>query len=260
MGKVDQYLNNEIESEGAIHISLIDPEEAYRDTDLLRDILERVKVSGSKAIMVGGSTIHDRDVIEYVISHIRDVTSLPIILFPNDITSVTGKADAIWFMSLLNSINPYFITGAQMRAAPVIRKLGLEPLPMAYIIVGEGKTAGYMGYANPIPEHEPSIAAAYALAAEYMGFKYVYLEAGSGASKRVDPTLIRTVKSILSHSRLVVGGGIRSYRDAYDAAFNGADIIVTGNILEEDPDRLFEIVEGVREGGRNRLFRVEGET
>ncbi len=255
--KIKDYLLNKINKDGAIHLSLIDPEEVFDKPNLLKEIVQLVNRSDSSGIMVGGSTIYDRNVIDDVIKNIKSHTSLPVIIFPNDITSISPYADAIWFMSLLNSLNPYYITGAQMRAAPVIMKMGLEPLSMAYIIVGEGKTVGYMGYAHPIPYDEPKIAVSYALAAEYMGFDFIYLEAGSGASKHVRSDLIRFIKRYLSRAKLIVGGGIRSYSDAFNVTKAGADIVVTGNILEEDPEALMEIVRGVKDGGRYKLSELQ---
>ena len=255
--KVKKYFFKKIGEEGAIHLSLIDPEEVYNKPDLLERIVNIINRSGSLGIMVGGSTIYDRNVIDDVIKKVKSRSSLPVIIFPNDITSISPYADAIWFMSLLNSLNPYYITGAQMRAAPVIMKMKIEPLSMAYIIVGEGKTVGYMGYAHPIPYDEPMIAVSYALAAEFMGFDFIYLEAGSGASKHVREELVYVIKKYLRKSKLIVGGGIRTYNDAFNITKAGADIVVTGNILEENPEALLEIVKGVKDGGRQKLSGVQ---
>ena len=255
METVKKYILDKINKEGSIHMSLIDPEELYNDKKKLSKIIDIVNNSGSSAIMVGGSTIYDRNIIDYVINVIKSQTTLPVIIFPNDITSISQHADAIWFMSLLNSLNPYYITGAQMRAAPVIKKLGLEALSLAYIIVGEGKTVGYMGYAHPIPLDEPKIIIGYSLAAEMMGFDFIYIEAGSGASSAVQGEIIGKVKKYLTKSKIIVGGGIRDQYDAYNLAYNGADIIVTGNILEDDPESLYEIVKGVIKGGKDRISK-----
>ncbi len=252
-GPVERYLIEQIEKEGSIHLSLLDPEN-FLDEIVLEKTIALCESAGTSGFMVGGSTVFDQRIVDDVVMMIKKKSSLPVILFPNDITGLSRHADAVWFMSLLNSLNPYFITGVQMKAAFTIRHLGLEPIPMAYIVVGEGKTAGYMGYAHSIPLDEPKIAAAYALAAEYMGFRFIYLEAGSGATRSVREDLVRLVKKVLINSKLIVGGGVRSYEDAYRLAYSGADIIVTGNILEQDPGKIAEIVSGVRDGGKERTF------
>jgi len=253
---VKRYLLDKIKKYGSIHLSLIDPEE-IKNNEMLKDLINIVNRSGSHGIMVGGSTLYDKEMMDDTIKIIKSHTSLPVIIFPNDITSISQYADAIWFMSLLNSLNPYYISGAQMRAAPVIYKVGIEPLSLAYVIVGEGKTVGYMGYAHPIPYDEPMIVVGYCLAAEYMGFDFIYLEAGSGASRFVREDLVSLVKKYTSRTKLVVGGGIRSYEDAFRLSKAGADIIVTGTILEENPEVLVDIVRGVKDGGKYRLSDVQ---
>jgi len=251
VGRVSRYIENKLSKEGALHFSLIDPDEIKLNN--LPNIVQTIEAAGSDAIMVGGSTVADQVMLRDVINVIKHHVTLPVILFPNNLTGITPNADAIWFMSLLNSLNPYFITGAQMIAAPYIKRIGIEPLSMAYLIIGEGKTAGYIGYSNPLPYDKPELIAAYALAAQYMGFKYVYLEAGSGAGRSVDPIIIKLVKSLAEDVTLVVGGGIRDGDTAYDLVVAGADIIVTGNIIQENIDKLRDIVKGVKKGGSRKI-------
>jgi len=77
---------------------------------------------------------------------------------------------------------------------------------------------------------------------------FVYLEAGSGARKPVPPEMIRLVKEHLSVP-LVVGGGIRDGVTAREAVEAGADIIVTGTIVEEADEvreRIYEIVANIK--------------
>ncbi len=250
MGKVHEYIQSKIMQEGALHFTLVDPEDVTLED--LSNLIRVINECGSDAIMVGGSTVVDQVYLSDVVREIKNHTSLPVILFPNNVSGITYHADAIWFMSLLNSLNPYYIIGAQMLAAPYIKKLNLEALSMAYLIVGEGKAAGFIGNALPIPYDKPKIALAYAIAAEFIGFKYLYLEAGSGAVRPVPEEFIRVVKSRCETLTLVVGGGIRSYDDAYKVSKAGADIIVTGTVIEEDPQRLYDIVRGVKEGAGSR--------
>jgi phosphoglycerol geranylgeranyltransferase len=245
---VKTYILSKIRNNGALHMTLIDPEDI--SLDRVGKMCNLIEKSNSDSIMVGGSTVSDTEYLSKLVIEIKHHTSLPVILFPNNVTGITKYADAIWFMSLLNSTNPYFITGAQMIAAPYIRKIDLECLSMAYLIIGEGKSAGFVGQANPIPPDKPEIALAYAIAAELFGFDFIYLEGGSGISKPIPNNLVKIVKRGLLRSKLIVGGGIRSYKDAYNIVKAGADIIVTGTIIEEDPEKIFEIVKGVKDAGR----------
>jgi phosphoglycerol geranylgeranyltransferase len=136
-------------------------------------------------------------------------------------------------MSLLNSTNPYYLSGAQALGAPLVKRYRLEPIPLAYLIVGQHAGAvGFVGFANPIPINKPELAAIYALAAEYLGMRFVYLEAGSGAKQIVPPEMVRTVKDA-SRMRIITGGGIRTPSQARSLVDAGAQFIVTGTIAEK---------------------------
>jgi phosphoglycerol geranylgeranyltransferase len=247
VGTVEKYLLNKIKSEGAIHITLIDPEKVT--SPQASTIVQRAKSSGTSAIMIGGSTFVSTKHLDNVVRAVKRTVEIPVILFPNNVTGISRYADAIWFMSLLNSADPYFIIGAQVLGAPIVKRYGLEPIPLGYIIVGEGGTARVVGKAVPVPYNKPELAAAHALAGQYLGMRFVYLEAGSGAKKPVPPEMISIVKQYVTVP-LIVGGGIKSRGQALAAASAGADIIVTGNIVEhsEVKSKVSEIIEGIRSG------------
>ena len=246
-GNVEKYLRGKIELEGSIHITLIDPEEVTPPQ--AASIARKAKASETSAIMIGGSTFVSSAHLDDVVRTVKRTVKIPIILFPNNVTGISRYADAIWFMSLLNSVDPYFIMGAQILGAPLVKKYGLEPLPLGYIIVGEGGTAGVVGKAIPIPNNKPELAAAHALAGQYLGMRFIYLEAGSGARTPVPPEMIRAVRHYVDVP-LIVGGGIRSREQALSAASAGADMIVTGNVIEETgiKRKVSEIIEGIRRG------------
>ncbi len=189
LGKVEQYLREEIKKHGTICLPLIDSENS---TDVAA-IARKVEEKGASAILVGGSSASDQLELGRVLAEIKSKVKIPVILFPGNVTGVSPKADAILFSSLLNSENPYFITGAQALGAIAVKKYGIEPLPTAYIIVGEGTAAWFVGRARGIPFHKPNLAVMYSLAAQFMGMRFVYLEAGSGASQNVPPEMVTPV-------------------------------------------------------------------
>jgi phosphoglycerol geranylgeranyltransferase len=162
---------------------------------------------------------------------IKKAVTSPVILFPGNVTGVAPSADAIFFSCLMNSENPYFITEAQALGALAIRKHRIEAIPMAYLIVGDGGAAGFVGRARGIPPHKPGLAAMYALAAQYFGMRFLYLEAGSGADGRVSQAMIAAVRKVYDGT-LIVGGGITSVEAAETASKAGADVIVVGTMLE----------------------------
>jgi phosphoglycerol geranylgeranyltransferase len=247
LGNVEKYLLEKIESEGSIHITLIDPEEVTPPQ--ASRIVNKAKLSDTSAIMIGGSTFVSSAHLDDVVKAVKRTVKIPIILFPNNVTGISRYADAIWFMSLLNSVDPYFLMGAQILGAPLVKKFGIEPIPLGYLIAGEGGTAGVVGKAIPIPYNKPELAAAHALAGQYLGMRFIYLEAGSGAKNPVPPDMIRVVRHYVDIP-MVVGGGIRSREQALAAASAGADIIVTGNVVEESGmrRRVSEIIEGIKRG------------
>ncbi|HSV42647.1 MAG TPA: phosphoglycerol geranylgeranyltransferase, partial [Methanomassiliicoccales archaeon] len=160
---------------------------------------------------------------------------------------ISKHADAIYFMSMLNSRNLKMVMGEQVAGAPIVRYLGLEPIPMGYVIVAPGMKVGEVGEANLVPREDIKLACAYALAAEYMGMKIVYLEAGSGAPAPVPSEMIAAVKKTITVP-LIIGGGIRSPEQAEMVRKAGASIIVTGTIAENtDLTTLGKIIKVVKQ-------------
>ena len=245
VGPIERYLLEKIRTDGSIHITLIDPEEVT--VSEASRIAESSRNSGTAAIMIGGSTFVSEIHLDDVVKAVKSAVNLPTILFPNNVTGISRYADAIWFMSLLNSVDPYFLIGAQILGAPLVKKYGLEPISMGYIIVGDGGTAGIVGKAMSLPYSKPELAAAHALAGQYLGMRFIYLEGGSGAANPVPPEMIRSVKRFLDIP-LIVGGGIRSKEQALTAVASGADIIVTGNVTESSDakQRVSEIIGAIK--------------
>ncbi len=244
MGPVESTLNRAIDDRGCIHLSLIDPE---RFTDRLASSLTELEGSGTTAIMVGGSTVGSVDQLDATVRRIKGVTSLPVILFPNGPGGVSRFADAIFFMSLLNSSTPRFLIRSQVKGAPIVKRFKLEPISLGYLVVGDSETAvSLVGQADRVPYSKPEDAVSYCLAAQYLGMHFVYLEAGSGADRPVDNTMVEQVVSALDIP-VIVGGGIRTADQARALALAGASAIVTGTLLErEGPNPIKSILSAVK--------------
>ncbi len=240
MAKVEQYLNAQRKKKPALLFVLIDSEVSkIKESVKLAKSVEKI---GASAILVGGSSAIDQLEMAEVVKTLKKSVKIPIILFPGNITGVVPHADAILFSSLMNSENPYYITQAQALGAPSVLKFGLEPLPTAYIIIGEGTTAWFVGSARSIPFDKPGIAAAYSLAAQFLGMRFVYLEAGSGAKENVRPKMVSTVRKVFK-GFLIVGGGIRDANTARELVKAGADALVIGTMLEKEKDSLKKLAE-----------------
>jgi phosphoglycerol geranylgeranyltransferase len=243
--KVESFLKSELKKKNALLFVLIDSEvsQLKASSKLAKDV-EKI---GASAILVGGSSATDQIELAQVVKGIKKGIKIPIILFPGNVTGVVPDADAILFSSLMNSENPYFITQAQALGAPSVLKFGLEPLPTAYLVIGEGTSAWFIGSARGIPFEKPKIAAAYALAAQFLGMRFVYLEAGSGAKTSVTPEMIKTVRRTFN-GFLIVGGGIKDVKTAQSLVKAGADALVIGTFLEKGGSikKLQEIAKAIQ--------------
>lgn len=196
------------------------------------EMARKAEDAGANAILVGGSSTTDQIELNAVVRSVKKAVSIPVILFPGNVTGISPEADAILFSSLLNSENPYFITEAQALGAIAVKKHNIEAIPMAYLVIGEGTSVWFVGRARGIPFDKPKLAVMYALAAQYMGMRSLYLEAGSGASSHVQPEMVSAVRQNYN-GLLIVGGGIRDVRTAREIANAGADVLVIGTIFEK---------------------------
>jgi phosphoglycerol geranylgeranyltransferase len=241
---VENYIRTTLKDH-KLHLTLLDPEEQSPE-EAVRIAKEAI-AGGSDGIMLGGSTTQP-DELDATAKLLNENIDVPVILFPGNISGVSKYADAIFFMSLLNSTNPYWIIGAQALAAPGIRKMGIEIISMGYLVVEPGGTVGWVGDAKLIPQNKPDLAVAYAMAAECLGMKLIYLEAGSGANEHISEKMIAGVKK-MTDLIVIVGGGIRNGEAAAKVAKAGADIVVTGTVVEDSSNvknKIEELVGGIK--------------
>jgi putative glycerol-1-phosphate prenyltransferase len=169
------------------------------------------------------------------ISRIKENTKAPVIIFPGGVSQVSFEADAILFLMLISGRNPEYLIGNQVHAAPIIKRMELEAISTGYMLIEGGNvtSAEFMSNTKPIPREKPEIAVAHALAAELLGLKILYLEAGSGAKQSVPDAMIKNVSKHCSLP-LIVGGGIRTPEEAKNKVKAGASFVVTGTVIEEN--------------------------
>lgn len=219
---------------------LIDPDKQQNNDKLLKTI-ETCVACNVDFIMVGGSLVSGST--DSIIDTIKKNCHLPVVLFPGSLLQLTPNADAIFLLSLISGRNPEFLIGNHVLAAPMLKKSKLEVIPVGYILIESGHLTSvqYISNTIAIPSDKPDIAVATAIAGEMLGLKTIYLEAGSGALNPVPEKIIRAVKSQISIP-LIVGGGIKTREQLELTYQSGADIVVIGNSLENDPDRLFNML------------------
>ena len=253
-GKTERYINDKIDTDGGIISIIIDPVDYPMPEKAIETALCADR-AGIDLIAVGGSIGAQGKLLDSVVKSIKEKTEKPVVLFPGNIGTVTPYADAIYYMSMLNSRNPYWITHAQMLSAPLIKHLNIEPLPIGYIVVEPGGTVGWVGDANIVPKNKPQIAAGLALAGEMMGKRIIFTDAGSNAPEPIPLEMVSAVKKAISIPYLVAGG-IKTISQAGDIIKSGADWIQIGTAAERsrDPERLLgEFVRIVKQEGKKKM-------
>jgi putative glycerol-1-phosphate prenyltransferase len=219
-----------VRSRGAGYWVLLDPDHIpEKDIGKTAKICER---HGADILLVGGSLMFSA-AFERILQSVKESVGIPVVLFPGDVRQLSDHADAVLFMSLLSGRNPHYLIGEQVVWAPVVRNLGIEPIPTAYLLVegGTTTTVEFLSGTKPLPRGKPEIAVAHALAGEYLGMKMVYLECGSGAGSSVPDDMVMAVSRSVSIP-VATGGGIRTPEDARQKVKSGASFVVTGNVLQ----------------------------
>jgi len=230
MSLVYSHLLSIYEKRKGIYAVLLDPDK--KNHGIIESMVTQANESDVDIILVGGSLMmdgkcHDR------IRDIKKQSKIPVVFFPGSVSQLNSYFDAVLFLSFLSGRNPHYLIGEQVISAPIIKDLGLETIPTGYLLLDGGarSTVEFMSGTKPIPMNRPDITIAHALAAEYMGMKFVYLEAGSGAERSVPEEIInRCVENL--NINLIVGGGIKSPREAASKIEAGASMVVTGSVLE----------------------------
>lgn len=222
---------------------LIDPDKT--SLEQLQQTIKHAVKAQVDIIMVGGSLLLS-DAMNDIIDTIKKSCNIPVMLFPGSPMQIAPQADAIMLLSMISGRNAELLIGQHVMAAPMLQRSNLEIIPTGYILIDGGRptSVSYISNTTPIPSNKPDIAACTALAGEQLGLKMIYLDAGSGALQHITPEMVMLVRQHISLP-LIVGGGIRSAETAKALCHAGADIIVTGNILEKDPYCMQEIADTI---------------
>jgi phosphoglycerol geranylgeranyltransferase len=228
-----------------LHFTLIDPDKQTVEEAI--KLAKFAKECGTDAFMVGGSSPTVVISLDETVKAVKEACGLPVILFPHSHAGISKHADAIFFMSLLNSSDVNYVIEEPVKGASLIKAYGIEPIAMAYLMFESGNTctSHYVGKAKLLPNDKPEIALSYALAAQFFGMQLVYLEAGSGALCPVSNEVIRALRKN-TDVHLIVGGGIRDKKTVLEKLEAGADIIVTGTINEGNREKMKEIITTIK--------------
>ncbi len=220
----------QLEEKGSLVFMQVDPPEL--GIDKAGKIAKVAAEAGIDAFAVGGSVGAQGKLLDDVIISLKENSKLPVILFPGNIATLSRHADAVYFMYVMNSLDPYWSTGAQTAASYPVKQMGLEVIPTAYVIVEPGRAVGWIARAQPVPRNLPYLAGITALAGQYMGASLAILESGGGAESPAPTDMIAYTRKLLDIP-LVVAGGVRSDKFAYDSIKAGADILQVGTVIEK---------------------------
>jgi putative glycerol-1-phosphate prenyltransferase/phosphoglycerol geranylgeranyltransferase len=234
VGSIETRLIQSLEKVRSLFFVLLDP-----DSDTPGGIIEsglRAARHGADALLLGGSFVGN-PAFQKIAAGLKKETRIPVVLFPGGCSHVTPGPDAILFTTLISGRNPQYLIDEQVKGAVLVRSLRMEAIPTAYLLIESGRTTAveYISNTKPIPSDKPAIAAAHAMAAELMGQRWIYLEAGSGALNAVPAPMVKLVRASVG-MHVIVGGGIRTPEQARERSEAGAHAIVVGNLFEAAKD------------------------
>lgn len=244
MAGVLQFLDRSKAEGRKLLAVLIDPDRAGDERHLERTV-QNACMAKADLLFVGGSLMATNG-FDACVRLVKELSDRPVVLFPGSPAQLSGHADAVLFLSLISGRNPELLIGHHVTAAPRVRALGIEAIPTGYMLVDGGRmtTAHYVSQTSPIPHDKPGIAGATALAGSLLGLRTMYMDTGSGAKRTVSEAMVSVVRSCVD-APIIVGGGIRDGATARALCSAGADVVVVGTAVEEDPEAVFALSEAV---------------
>jgi phosphoglycerol geranylgeranyltransferase len=227
----NHILKSKVENQKLLAI-LLDPDKI--DLDNVAVLIEKINQSPATHIFIGGSTV-ENNILDELILKIKQICTLPVVLFPGNPSQISDQADAILFLTLISGRNPDFLIEHQVKAAPILKLTNLEIISTGYILVESGAETAVerVSKTTPLNRNNPELALATAQAGEMLGNKLIYLEAGSGAKQAVPIEMIKKVAQNIEIP-LLVGGGIIDLQGIQLAYNAGADLVVIGTAFENN--------------------------
>nr|WP_159885535.1 heptaprenylglyceryl phosphate synthase [Paenibacillus puerhi] len=220
------------------HVFKLDP-----DRELADEALERVCLSGTDAIMVGGSSGVTFDNTVDLLARIRRY-EVPCVLEVSEQEAIVPGFDLFLIPVVLNAKDPDWIVGRQHQA---LKEYGAlmdwqQVVTEGYIILNGDSTAARVTKADA--RLDAKDVEAYArLADKLFRCPIVYMEYSGTYG---DMELVRRVRSIVGQSRLFYGGGVDGPQKAREAAAC-AHTVVVGNAVYRDLERALATVQAVKE-------------
>ncbi|OXM86302.1 heptaprenylglyceryl phosphate synthase [Paenibacillus rigui] len=220
------------------HVFKLDP-----DKELSDEWLERICLSGTDAIIVGGSTGVTFDNTVDLMSRIRRY-EVPCVLEISDQDAIAPGFDLFFIPMVLNARDPQWIVGNHQKA---LREYGAildwnQVMTEGYVILNGESTAAKMTQADTALDIK-DVEAYARMADRLLHCPILYIEY-SGAFG--DMALVKRMRDLLHQARIFYGGGIDSPDKARQAA-EAAHTVVVGNAVYEQPEQALATVQAVRD-------------
>lgn len=219
------------------HVFKLDPEREISD-----EALEKICMSGTDAVVVGGSSgVTFYNTVD-LLSRIRrfEVTCA---LEISCREAVVPGFDYYFVPVVLNAGDPRWIVGEHAKAlrdfGPLIR--WDSTVAEGYVILNENSAAAQLTRAETELDDDDVVAYA-RLAERLFNFPIFYLEYSGTFG---DMVLVKKVAGALTSCQLFYGGGIDSLEKARSAA-EAADTIVVGNAVYDNLEMALQTVNAVR--------------
>ncbi|MGG4126622.1 heptaprenylglyceryl phosphate synthase [Paenibacillus illinoisensis] len=219
------------------HVFKLDP-----DREITDEALDLVCMSGTDAIIVGGSSGITYDNTVDLMSRVRRY-ELPCVLEVSDLEAVVPGFDGYLIPMVLNATDSKWMIGHHQQA---IERFGyLIPWDLliaeGYIVLNADSTVARLTGADA--ELTVGAAVAYAQAAErLLNLPIVYMEYSGTFG---DMELVGETHRQLDRAHLIYGGGIDNPEKAAQAS-EVADTVVVGNIVYSDLKKALETVQAVK--------------
>lgn len=191
---------------------------------------------GVALLLVGSSFGEDVNAAKLATAMRDEARDIPVIQFPGTASQLIKTVDAILLLSLVSGRNPQYLIEEHVRAIPFLeRHPKIEVISTAYCLIDGGHVTSVeaVSQTRPLPADKPELVAAHVRAAQHIGMRATYLDAGSGARCPVDVSLIAAARASTS-GPLFVGGGVRSADAVRRARDAGADYVVVGTLIERE--------------------------
>jgi phosphoglycerol geranylgeranyltransferase len=233
---------------------LIDPEKTGLTQG--RQLIALAQQQAVDFFFVGGS-LYEAKAQQELLALLKAESPVPVVLFPGPGMAIDMQADALLFLSLVSGRNPDLLIGQHVQVAPLLKNSPIEVISTAYMLIDPGHptSVSYISNTQPIPRSKSSIASATALAAQLLGMKLVYMDAGSGAQLPVPKEMITEVCATIEVP-LIVGGGINTPQKAREALEAGADLIVIGNGIEKNPNLIIGVSQVVTDYNAHHALHI----